>query len=413
MGRQEQELEKRLDRFREQDLALDMTRGKPNSDQLELGKGMLATAEPCSDDGVDLRNYGGLDGIPEAKRLFADYLEVGLEEIIIGGNSSLRLMYDIVSQCITHGTAVGGKPWQGRKTKFLCPVPGYDRHFTICEHFGIEMIPVEMLEFGPDTDEVERLAAQDDTIRGMWCVPKYNNPTGYTYSDDVVERLATMNTADKDFLLMWDNAYQVHHLGSEPIALRNILQACKKAGNPERVIIFGSTAKVAFPSSSLALTAGSECTLDWVKRRLFVQTIGPDKLNMLRHVRFFHDMGGILAHMQKHAAILKPKFNAIQEILARELGGKDLATWTDPRGGYFVSLDTSDGCASRVVALAAECGVKFTMAGATFPYKDDPRDRNIRIAPTFPSLPEIRTAVEVLAVCIQRVALEMPNGANS
>ena len=408
-----QELEERLKGFRAEKLSLDMTRGKPNAAQLDLSSEMLTIvgADTClSEDNVDLRNYGLLDGISDAKKLLSEYLEVSPREVIIGGNSSLRLMYDTIAQCVTHGTVSGDAPWSGKKTKFICPVPGYDRHFSICEHFGIEMVPVEMGSMGPDMEEVERIAGTDDAVRGMWCVPKYHNPTGYVYSDEVVERLASMKTAARDFLLFWDNAYQVHHLGGGPAPLRNILDACKKAGNAERVMIFGSTAKIAFPAGSLAVAGGSEAAMEWVRKRLFVQTIGPDKLNMARHVRFFRNMDGILAHMEKHAAILSPKFQAVQEILAKELSGKGLATWTEPQGGYFVSVDTIEGCATKAVALASDCGVKFTQAGATFPYKDDPRDRNIRIAPTFPSLQEIRSAVEVLAVCIQYGALEMADG---
>jgi DNA-binding transcriptional MocR family regulator len=329
---------------------------------------------------------------------------VSPEELIIGGNASLNLMYDSVAQCMTHGASDGGKPWFGRNTKFLCPVPGYDRHFTVCEHFGIQMIPVALTDNGPDMDEVEDRVRRDASIKGMWCVPKYSNPSGVVYSDDTVERLACMNTAAPDFRILWDNAYTVHHLGGGPAPLKNILEACKRAGNPDRVRIFGSTSKVSFPGAGLALVAGSRVNMDWLRSRLTAQTIGPDKINMLRHVLYFKDMQGILNHMDKHARIIAPRFRAVQEILQRELGDTGMATWTRPQGGYFVSLDTKPGCAAAVVSLAGEMGVKFTRAGATWPYGKDPRDSNIRIAPTLPSLEQIRSAVEVLGVCIQYVS---------
>lgn len=402
------ELNRKLDEIKNQHLNLDMTRGKPSAEQLDLADGFLTIVDrhKCNtEEGIDGRNYGGLDGISEAKKLFSDYLEVTPDEIIIGGNSSLRLMYDTVAYCMTHGTTTSTIPWSQRRNKFLCPVPGYDRHFTICDFFGIDMIPVPLTESGPDMNEVERLVS-DETVRGMWCVPKYGNPTGYSYSDETVEQLASMPTASPDFRLFWDNAYQVHHLGAGHVHLRNILEACKSAGNPDRVFIFGSTAKVIFPSSSLALMGGSISTMEWVRKRLFVQTIGPDKLNMIRHVLFFKNITGIMEHMEKHAQILAPKFKAVQNMLKRELGGKGIATWTNPRGGYFVSLNTPPGCAAKVVERAAEHGVKFTKAGATFPYKKDPKDSNIRIAPSFPVLHEIEKAVEVLCLCLQDVALE-------
>jgi DNA-binding transcriptional MocR family regulator len=401
-----QRLTERIEEFRKQKLSLDMTRGKPGPDQLDICNGMLTIVDENNyhtPSGLDVRNYGGLDGFPEAKRLFADFLEVSPEEVIIGGNASLNLMYDTVAQCMTHGTSGGGKPWFGQTTKFLCPVPGYDRHFTVCEHFGIQMIPVALTDNGPDMDEVEDLLRRDSSIKGMWCVPKYSNPSGVVYSDETVERLASMNTAS-DFRILWDNAYTVHHLGGGPAALKSILEACKKAGKPDRVLMFGSTSKVSLPGAGIALIAGSTGNMDWLRSRLFAQTIGPDKINMLRHVLYFRDMQGILNHMDKHSRIIAPKFQAVQEILQRELGDKELAKWTQPRGGYFVSLDTKPGCAKAVVSLAGELGVKFTKAGATWPYGKDPGDSNIRIAPTLPPLDQIRTAVEVLAVCIQYVS---------
>jgi DNA-binding transcriptional MocR family regulator len=403
-----QSLDERIEAFKNQNLSLDMTRGKPGPEQLDISNGMLTIVGENNfhtPSGLDVRNYGGLDAFPEAKRLFADFLDVGPDEVIIGGNASLNLMYDTVAQVISHGTSGEGKPWFGQKIKFLCPVPGYDRHFAICEHFGIGMIPVPLTDGGPDMAEVEDLVRVDPAIRGMWCVPKYSNPSGAVYSDETVERLASMKTAAADFRILWDNAYTVHHLGGGPARLKNILETCKKSGNPDRVLIFGSTSKVSFPGAGIAVMAGSGNNVEWVRGRLFFQTIGPDKINMLRHVLYFKNMKGILDHMDKHARIIAPKFQAVQEILERELGGKDVATWTEPQGGYFVSLDTKPGRAAAVVALAGELGVKFTKAGATWPYGKDPRDSNIRIAPTLPSLEQIRTAVEVLAVCIQRVSI--------
>jgi aspartate/methionine/tyrosine aminotransferase len=402
------ELERRLGEIRRKKLALDMTRGKPGPDQLDLSAGLLTILgeeDYLTDGGLDTRNYGGLDGFAEAKKLFADFLEVAPGELIVGGNSSLQLMFDAVSQCVTHGTA-DGAPWFGRKTRFLCPVPGYDRHFAICEHFGIEMLPVPTDGHGPLMEGAEQRAAEDPAVKGIWCVPKYSNPTGAVFSEEVVERLAAMRTAAPDFRIFWDNAYCVHHLGGGPAPLPNILSACRRAGCPDRVLLFGSTSKVSFPGAGVAVMGGSENNMAWARRRLSCQTIGPDKINLLRHLRFFGSLEGILAHMERHARLLAPKFAAVQEVLTRELGGRGVARWTEPRGGYFVSLDTLPGRASRVVALASELGVKLTAAGATWPYGKDPRDTNIRIAPTLPSLEQIRSAMEVLATCILWVSLE-------
>lgn len=389
---------------------LDMTRGKPCPEQLDLSVGLLdglSRAEFKASDGSDCRNYGGLDGLPEAKDLFAAYMGVRPEEIIIGGSSSLTLMHDAMSWAVLFGAGKGSTPWAAqRPVKFLCPSPGYDRHFAICEHLGIEMVPVDLRGNGPDMDAVERMAAEDASVKGIWCVPKYSNPTGDVYSDEVVQRLAGMRTEATDFRIFWDNAYCVHHLGTGPAPLADILAACRRAGHPERALLFGSTSKISFAGSGLAFMAGSTATMEWAKGHLGFQTIGPDKLNQLRHVRFFGDPAGIERHMQRHAAILKPKFDAVQEVLGRELSGKGVAEWTRPSGGYFTSVDTWDGCARRVIQLAAEAGVKLTPAGSTYPYKRDPRDRNIRIAPSFPPLADIRRAMEVLAVCIEMVSLE-------
>lgn len=403
------DLEKRYRAFQARHLSLDMTRGKPCAEQLDLSLGMLTCVDEDSylaADGTDCRNYGGLDGLPEAKALFAEYLEVAPEEIIIGGASSLNMMHDTILSSMVYGAAEGCAPWAGRKVKWLCPSPGYDRHFAICERLGIEMIPVAMDASGPDMEAVERLVAQDASIVGMWCVPRYSNPTGIVYSDEVVERLAKMETAAPDFRIYWDNAYAVHHLTDNPPPLKNILAACKAAGNPDRVLLFGSTSKVTFAGAGLAMMAGSVKNMERRKAQMAIQTIGPDKLNQLRHVRFLKSMGGIRAHMRKHAAIIKPKFDAVDEILTRELGDKGIASWTRPKGGYFVSLDTEEGCAKEVIARAAQAGMRLTPAGSTYPYKRDPRDSNIRIAPTFPPLEDIMLATELLAICIQLVSVE-------
>ena len=396
--------------FKSRGITLDITRGKPCSEQLDLALEMLDcvnSRDYLPTDGTDSRNYGGLDGIPEAKKLFARYLEVAPEEIIIGGNSSLNLMHDTFMRAMVKGVDEDSPPWGKQpKIKFLCPSPGYDRHFFICDYLGIEMIPVAMNADGPDMDVIEDMAAEDESIKGIWCVPKYSNPTGAVYTDEVVDRLAAMPVKAADFRIFWDNAYAVHHLDDNPPHLKNILTACKKAGNPERVFIFGSTSKIAFAGSGLAMMAGSAKNMARIKKQIGFQTIGPDKLNQLRHVKFFKDMEGIEGHMQKHRAILKPKFDAVQSILEEELGGKNVAQWSNPAGGYFVSIDTMEGCAAAVVRLAAEAGVKLTPAGSTYPYMQDPLDRNIRIAPSFPPLAEIRSAMQLVCICIQLVSID-------
>ena len=399
-----EQLDKRYNEIKARGLSLDMTRGKPCGPQLDLSSGLLDCLgrDFKAADGTDCRNYGVLDGLPEAKKLFAEFLEVTPAEIIVAGNSSLALMHDSVAQAVLRGVPGGSQPWHG--AKFLCPSPGYDRHFAVCEHLGIEMINVRMTEEGPDMDEVERLTSGDESIKGIWCVPKYSNPTGVVFSDAVVDRLARMKAAP-DFRVFWDNAYTVHHLTDRPRPLKNLLSACKEAGNADRVLIFGSTSKVSFAGAGVAMMAGSEANVAYTKQNMSLQTIGPDKVNQLRHVRFFRDMAGIEAHMKKHAAILKPKFDAVTAILDREIGDSGAATWTRLAGGYFISVDTKDGCAKAVVKMAAEAGAKLTSAGATFPHGKDPRDRNIRIAPSMPSQAEIEQAMELVAICIQRVAL--------
>jgi aspartate/methionine/tyrosine aminotransferase len=396
--------------FQSQSLNIDMTRGKPSPEQLDLSVDMLHCVNAkCfrSPSGVDCRNYGGLDGIPEAKELFSHYLEVEPQEVIIGGNSSLQMMYDALVRAMIHGVVGSEQPW-GKlpKVKWLCPSPGYDRHFAICEHLGIEMITIGMGPDGPDMAQVESIAADDESVKGIWCVPKYSNPTGVVYSDTVVERLATMKTAAADFRVFWDNAYAVHHLNDRPAPLKNLLQACQSAGNSDRVFLFGSTSKISFAGGGVAMMAASQDNIEATKKQMSYQTIGPDKLNQLRHVLFFRDLDGIETHMHKHADILKPKFDAVQDVLEVELADRSIASWSRPRGGFFVSLDTLDGCAKAVVSLAATAGVKLTPAGATFPYGKDPRNRNIRLAPSLPSIQEIRQAMEVVAVCIQLASID-------
>ena len=405
-----EKLMKRYEDFRSRNISLDMTRGKPCPEQLDLALGVLDCVDDShytAEDGTDCRNYGGVDGLPEAKALFAKMLEVGTDEIIIGGNSSLNMMHDAFMRAMVNGVTEDSTPWKLQpKVKFLCPSPGYDRHFFVCQYLGIEMITIAMNADGPDMDAVERLVAEDDSIKGIWCVPKYSNPTGTVYSDSVVERLANMPTKSADFLIFWDNAYVVHHLGAKPAGLENILAACKKAGHPDRVLIFGSTSKISFASAGLAMMAGSKASMDRARKQMSFQTIGPDKLNQMRHVRFFQNMAGIEDHMKKHAAILKPKFDAVQEALETELGGKNIADWSRPEGGYFVSVDMMEGCAGPVVRLAAEAGVKLTPAGSTFPYMKDPLNRNIRLAPSFPPLDDIRLAMELVGICIQLASIE-------
>ncbi|WP_040982847.1 aminotransferase [Oceanobacillus jeddahense] len=396
-----------FDAIKQENLSLDMSRGKPSAEQLELSLGLLNTvnAENIGDN-FSVLNYGLVDGIPEAKALFKEILEVNTEEILIGGNASLNLMHDIISKALIKGVLDSETPWGKQdKIKFICPVPGYDRHFKICEQYDIEMISVDMLEDGPDMDKVEELVRDDASIKGIWCVPKYSNPDGITCSDEVVERLAKMETKAQDFKIFWDNAYVIHDLTDNPPSLKNILEECKKHGNPNRVFMFASTSKITFPGSGVAVVAASKENIDFIKSQLSVQTIGPDKVNQLRHVRFFKNYDNILEHMKKHAEIMKPKFDAVLNILDSKLGSYGIATWTEPEGGYFISLNTLDGCAAEVVSLAAEAGVKLTGAGAAFPYGKDPRDKNIRIAPSFPSLAEVEKAIEVLSICIILVSV--------
>lgn len=408
LSEQKQELLKKYETYKKQGLKLDMSRGKPGSDQLELSMGLFNNVENLiSEDGIDCRNYGAMDGIGEAKRLFASLFNLSVDEILIGGNSSLNLEYDLISKAFLFGLNGFTTPWSKQdKIKFLCPSPGYDRHFAITQQFGVEMITIPMTDEGPDMDMIESLASQDPTIKGIWNVPMYSNPTGVTYSDRVVRRLAAMETAAEDFIIMWDNAYAFHHLYDTPDTLLDIIGECRRAGHPNRVYMFASTSKVTFPGAGIAMVASSAENIAHLKKQIFYQTIGYNKINQLLHVRFLKDPEHLREHMKKHAAIIRPKFETVLDILERNLGGKGIATWSKPRGGYFISLNVMKGCARRVVELAKEAGVKLTPAGATFPYGKDPDDSNIRIAPTYPPLSELKTAIEILCVCVELAALE-------
>lgn len=405
------ELDKRYDEVKAKGLKLDMSRGKPSKAQLDITAGMMdvldSSTDLVSEDGIDCRNYGVLDGIKEAKRLFSQMAEVPPEKIIMYGNSSLNIMYDTVSRCMTHGV-LGSTPWMKlEKVKFLCPVPGYDRHFAITEYFGIEMINIPMTPEGPDMDMVEDLVSKDDSIKGIWCVPKYSNPQGITYSDETVRRFAHLKPAAKDFRIFWDNAYCIHHLyDDDQDFLLEILEECEKAGNPDIVYKFASTSKVSFPGSGVAFLAASDRNLEEIRKQLTIQTIGHDKLNQLRHVRYFKDLDGLRAKMREHADIIRPKFEAVLEVLEHELGGLGIGEWVKPKGGYFISFESMEGCAKNIVAKCKEAGVIMTNAGATFPYGKDPKDSNIRIAPTFPTSEELAEAAELFVLCVKIVSIE-------
>ncbi|MDO4153509.1 MAG: aminotransferase class I/II-fold pyridoxal phosphate-dependent enzyme [Clostridia bacterium] len=402
------ELDKEFAEIKKLNLKLDMSRGKPGADQLDLSMDMLKTVIGVCDckaeNGFDCRNYGVLDGLPECKALFAQMLEVSPDNIIIGGASSLNLMFDYIAQCMTKGA--GGAPWmQQGKIKFICNVPGYDRHFTICEHFGIEMLNVEMTENGPDVEKIRELV-KDESVKGMFCVPKYSNPDGITYSDDTVRALAALQPAAKDFRVIWDNAYVVHDLTDTPDRLLNIFEACKPFGTEDMFVEFTSTSKISFPGAGVSAIAASDNNIKAIKARLAMQTISYDKMNQLRHVKYFKDLDGITAHMKKHAAIIAPKFKIVLDALENELKENDLARWTKPNGGYFISLNTTGCSAKRVGELCKELGVVLTSVGATYPYGKDAQDRNIRIAPTYPSTDELKKAAEVLCLCIKLATLE-------
>ncbi len=405
-----QESVDRLKKYLTNGVSLDLSRGKPADEQLKLSLGMLDVLDHRSildsESGLDCRNYGGLDGIPEAKRLLAHMMGTHSFNTIVGGNSSLTLMYQLVSHGMTDGIC-GSTPWcEVRDRKFLCPVPGYDRHFAITEHFGFELVPIKMLPTGPDMDEVERLVSNDASIKGIWCVPKYQNPTGIVFSDETVRRFAALRPAAPDFRIFWDNAYCVHSFDGECAEIPDIIGECEKAGNADLVYEFCSTSKITFPGAGISAVASSPANLIDIKSFLKFATIGPDKINQLMHARYFKNSAGLRAHMKKHAAVLKPKFDAVYEVLTRELGGTGIAEWTTPTGGYFSSYNTLPGCAAKVVRMCADCGVKFTPAGATYPHGYDPEDSNIRLAPSFATEDEIRQAVEVLAVCTKIVSAD-------
>jgi len=398
-------------KYQTMELQLDMSRGKPCREQLDLSMGLMdalnSTADLSCEDGTDCRNYGVLGGIQEAKVLIGDMMENNPDNILIYGNSSLNVMYDQVSRSMTHGV-MGSTPWcKLDKVKWLCPVPGYDRHFGITEYFGIEMIPVPMSPTGPDMDMVEKLVAEDEAIKGIWCVPKYSNPQGYSYSDETVRRFARLKPAAKDFRIYWDNAYGIHHLYDDrQDYLIEILAECKRAGNPDLVYKFASTSKITFPGSGIAALATSANNLEDIKNQLKHQTIGHDKVNQLRHVRFFKDIHGMVEHMRKHAAIIRPKFELVENTFEENLGGLGIGSWTCPNGGYFISFDALEGCAAAIVDRAKKAGVKLTPAGATWPYHKDPHDSNIRIAPTYPPLEDLRTAAQLFTVCVRLVSAE-------
>ncbi len=396
--------------YKSQGLSLNMARGKPGAEQLNISNDMLLSLSPESifktSDCPDCRNYGNLDGIDEAKQLFADIMGVDKKNVFVGGNSSLNMMFDTIA-CMMELGCSGEKPWnQQGKIKFLCPVPGYDRHFGVTGYFGIEMINVPMTENGPDMDIVEELVSSDASIKGIWCVPKYSNPQGITYSDETVKRFAALKPAAKDFRIMWDNAYIIHDINDTPDTLLNIFDEVKKNGNEDMVFEFCSTSKITFPGAGVAAAAASENNLAILKKRYNFQTIGYDKLNMLRHVLYFKNLDGVLTHMQKHRAILEPRFNMVTDMLEKQLSGLGAASWAKPNGGYFVSVDVAEGCAKRVVQLCKEAGVILTGAGATYPYGKDPKDSNIRLAPTYPPVEELEKAMDIFCICVKLAVIE-------
>lgn len=392
------------DAFKSRNLKLNLTRGKPSADQLDLSTALLSLPGPAdftAEGATDCRNYGGLQGLAEARKLFSGIMGAPAEQLVVANNSSLALMHDTLIYALLKGTCDNAAPWSRQsEIAFLCPVPGYDRHFKICEDYGIRMIQVPLDEDGPDMDQVERIVAGDASIKGMWCMPKYSNPTGAVYSNAVIERLAAMKTAAADFRIYWDNAYAVHHLTGECVEIANILDLCARHGHANRAFVFASTSKITLPGAGLGIFAASKDNVKWLLARLTPRTIGPDKLNQLRHVRFLKDEAGILRLMEKHRALLAPKFQKVLEVFREKLSGVAGVSWTNPKGGYFISLEVPQGCAQRVVTLAKEAGVELTPAGATHPLGKDPADRTIRIAPTFPALPEVEQAAEGVALCV-------------
>lgn len=392
-------------------LALDMSRGKPGFTQLDLSLPMLdaisSKDEMKAGNGMDIRNYGVLDGLPEAKQLMAEMMETTADHVVVFGNASLTIMYDTVSRAMVKGL-LGETPWcKLDKVKFLCPVPGYDRHFAITESFGIEMVNIPLKEDGPDMDLVEKYVNEDSSVKGIWCVPKYSNPTGISYSDKVVRRMANLKPAAKDFRIFWDNAYCIHHLYEDrQDQILDIISECEKAGNPDMVFEFASTSKVSFPGAGIAAIAASKANLDDMMKTMTVQTIGYDKINQLRHVKFFKDRAGLDAHMMKHAALMRPKFEAVLKVLKEELEGLEIGSWIVPRGGYFISFHAMEGCAKEIVTKCKEAGVVMTGAGATYPYGKDPMDSNIRIAPSFPTPEEMKEAAELFTLCVKLVSVD-------
>ena len=410
LTQQLEQLQDEYKRYCDMELKLDMSRGKPSTEQLNLSMDMLKTIVSNDDcktaDGLDCRNYGVLTGIPEIKEMFAELLGVEENEIMVGGNSSLNMMFDTVSAMMT-ANVNGGTPWAKLdKVKWLCPAPGYDRHFGITEYFGIEMITVPMTSQGPDMDMVEELVSNDSSIKGIWCVPKYSNPQGITYSDETVTRFAKLKPAADDFRIIWDNAYAIHDIAEQGDTLLNIMDECKKYGNEDLPIIFASTSKITFPGAGVACMAASEKNMKFFLKKYTIQTIGYDKMNMLRHVKFFGNYQGLLAHMQKHRAVLEPRFKAVTDKLDAELSGLGIAQWVNPKGGYFVSVDVLEGCAKRVVQLCKDAGVVLTGAGATYPYGKDPKDSNIRLAPTLPPVEELEIAMNLFCLSTKIAALE-------
>ena len=407
----QEQLNKEYEEAKAKGLKLDMSRGKPAASQLDMEMDFMNVLNADSilktEAGVDCRNYGIMDGIPEARKLIGDVLGVSADNVIVFGNASLNIMYDTVARSEIFGV-MGETPWcKLDKVKFLCPVPGYDRHFAITEQFGIEMINVPMTEDGPDMDMVEELVNTDPAVKGIWCVPKYSNPQGYTYSDETVKRFAALKPAAKDFRIYWDNAYAIHDLYEEKRdTLLDIISECEKAGNPDMVYEFCSTSKVTFPGSGIAALAASKANLDFIKKFMTIQTIGYDKVNQLRHVRYFKDAEGMKAHMMKHAAIMRPKFEAVFHVLESELNGLGIGSWTEPKGGYFISFDALEGCAKKIVEKCKEAGVVLTGAGATYPYKKDPKDSNIRLAPSFPTPEELAMATDLFVLCVKIVSVE-------
>lgn len=395
-------------------LSLDLTRGKPSPEQLDLSDELLSLpgGRRTSADGVDVRNYGGLQGLPELREIFADLLQVPAAQLLAAGNSSLELMHDSIVHALLSVLPGAESRWVDQeRIAFLCPVPGYDRHFALCERFGIDMIPVPMTDGGPDMEAVERLVAENPAVKGIWCVPKYSNPDGVCYSDETVARLAAMTTAAPDFRIFWDNAYAAHHLTDDQVEIADLLGACERAGNADRAFVFGSTSKITVAGAGVAFFGSSPANVKWLLANNTKRSIGPDKVNQLRHVLFLRDGKGVRAHMERQRALLQPKFQAVARILEAELGGTGLATWTDPKGGYFVTLQVPDGCAQEVVRQAAAAGIVLTPAGATHPYGDDPRDAVIRVAPSYPTLGELEQAIEGLAVCVRLVGYEKQRAA--